>query len=103
MSRKVKQQKVRKIRMTDKIGIGLVWLVLVGLWVTCIDHIVNGQYFGYSNYYGQPVGTFLLLTVLVIVTPIAAVMTYKTVRDKGIKTTRVPERMERPPWRFPWE
>ena len=101
--KKSKRQNIRKLRTTDKIGIAFVWLFLIILWATCIVNIVNENYFGYKNYFGQPVGTYLLLSILIIATPICIIMTFKTIKNKSVETPSVPEWMNKPPWRLPWE
>ncbi len=53
-------------------------VILLILWVTCLTNLISGNLFGYKNYYGQPVGTLLLLTVLIIITPIICYAAWKS-------------------------
>jgi hypothetical protein len=93
----------RPIRRGDIIGIAFVGFILMMLWTTCIANLLKGNYFGYQNYYGQPVGTLLLLVVLAVVTPLYIYMTVKTIKDKKVKLSSTPSWMNKPPWKFPWK
>jgi len=93
----------RKIRKTDIIGIGIIGILLVILWATCIGYLVRRDFFGYQNYFGQPVGIFLLLVILIIATPVYIIMTAKAIRKRKLEMTSRPKWMNTPPWKFPWE
>ena len=93
----------RKIRKTDIIGIGIVGIIIAILLATCVGYLVKGYFFGHQNYYGQPVGTFLLLAVLIVATPVYIIMTAKTIRKRKVEMTSTPKCMDAPPWKFPWE
>lgn len=93
----------RPIRHVDIAGIVLIGLILAILWTTCLAYVLQGNYFGYRNYYNQPVGTLLLLIVLAIITPLYIYMAIKTIRDKRIRPTTTPAWMNKPPWKFPWK
>ncbi len=93
----------RKIRKVDIIGIGIIGILLVILWATCVGYLVRGDFFGYQNYFGQPVGTLLLLVFLIIATPVYIIMAVKTIRKRKVEMTSTPKWMDNPPWKFPWE
>jgi len=93
----------RKIRKTDIIGIGIIGILLAILWVTCIGYLVRHDFFGYQNYFRQPVGTFLLLVFLIIATAVYIIMTAKTIKRRKVEMTSTPKWMDTPPWKFPWE
>jgi L-asparagine transporter-like permease len=93
----------RKVRKTDIIGIGIVGVLLAILWATCIGYLVRRDFFGYQNYLGQPVGTFLLFVFLIIATAVYVIMTAKTIRKRKVEMTSTPKWMDSPPWKFPWE
>ena len=80
---------------------------LLVLWVTCLANLFSGNFFGYKNYYGQPVGTLLLLAVLIIITPIVGIMVWKSYkgeypkRQKGKYKRRYNHDNESDRW--PWQ
>jgi hypothetical protein len=96
-------KKSRKIRKTDIMGISIAGIILTILWATCISYFVRRDFFGYRNYFGQPVGFFLLLAILIIATPVYIIMTAKTIRKRKVEMTSTPKWMNIPPWKFPWE
>ena len=77
-------------------------LALVLLWSLCIAHIASGNYQGHTNYYGQPVGAFLLLSLLVVMTPVFLVMIYRVLKGREPGPTGPPLWMNTPPWKWPW-
>ncbi len=93
----------RKWRKSDIIGIGVGGVILLLLWALCIGKLIQGDYFGYKNYFGQPIGTLILLTFLIIATPIYMIMTIKTVKSRRVQLSSTPKWMNTPPWKFPWE
>jgi len=95
-------KKFRKIRKTDIMGISIAGIILAILWATCICYFVRGDFFGYQNYFGQPVGTFLVLVILLIATPVYIIMTAKTIRKRKVEMTSTLKWMDTPPWKFPW-
>lgn len=66
-------------------------MLLFSLWLLCLSHILSGNLFGDQNYFGQPVGTFLLLAILVTVTPVYIVMTVRTLRNCKVKRFSIPD------------
>ena len=101
--KKSKNAHSRPIRTIDIIGIAIVGLLLIVLWAACIAHLAHGNYFGHINYYGQPVGPFLLLPVLIVITPLYIYLTIKTIKERKIRLAEKPKWMNKPPWKFPWE
>ncbi len=93
----------RKLRKSDIIGISVAGVFLLLLWALCIGNLIQGDYFGYKNYFGQPIGTFLLLAFLIIATPINIIMIIKTVKSRRVRLSSTPKWMNTPPWKFPWE
>jgi hypothetical protein len=98
-----KDKHSRKIRKTDIMGISIAGIILAILWAICIGYFVRRDFFGYQNYFGQPVGTFLVLVILLIATPVYIIMTVKTIRKSKVDMTSTPKWMNIPPWKFPWE
>jgi hypothetical protein len=96
-------KKSRKIRKTDIMGISIAGIILAIFWATCIGYFIRRDFFGYRNYFGQPVGFFLLLAILIIATPVYIIMTAKTIRKRKVEMTSTPKWMNIPPWKFPWE
>ena len=91
------------MRKIDIIGILLVWLFLAMLWVTCIVNLINGNYYGYRNYYGQPIGTLMLLVFLIVTTFVCLIMTIKTIRKSKVDSYTEPKLMNTLPSEWPWE
>lgn len=81
----------------------LVFLLI--LWVTFFSYLISKNYFGHTNYYGQPVGTFLLLPVLIVATGVFIFGLWKYSKGEDIfnKNSDRPEYMEKPPFKWPWE
>lgn len=80
--KKKKRHTSNREKRINLIGSSLAGIILLILWVTCLKNLFSGNLFGYKNYYGQPVGTLLLLSVLVIVTPIACYAAWKSYKGE---------------------
>jgi heme/copper-type cytochrome/quinol oxidase subunit 2 len=97
-----KDKKSRKIQRKDIVGIMLAGFIIISLWLICIRHLVQGNFVGHENYYNQPIGTFMLLLVLLIATPIYIYMVLMTVKYRRVKLISTPRWMQTPPWKLPW-
>lgn len=69
----------KKLLIISSVVIGVIFL---SLWTACIANLYTGNLFGYKNHYGQPVGTLLLLSVLVICTPLLIIFFWKAFKEK---------------------
>ena len=83
--RNKKKIKQRKIRRVEILAFAIAFLILAILWTVCISYLFSGNYFGHDNYYGQPVGTLLLLIVLVVATLVYFVAMWKTIKGQKIE------------------
>jgi hypothetical protein len=92
--------KPRPVRKADIMGIAVVWLFIFILWFTCITNLIKGNFFGYFNYYEQPVGTMVLLIVLMVMTPVFLVVTVNILKGKDPKDI-FPGWSNRPPSNLP--
>jgi hypothetical protein len=92
--------KPRKIRKVDIVAFIIAFIFLAILWTVCISYLFSGNYFGYDNYYGQPVGTLLLLIVLIVATPVFFIAIWKTIKGQEIGTLNG---MDKPPFKWPWD
>jgi hypothetical protein len=114
MSRRDKKGKplfrnVPHLKRFDIWGIILTGVFLIILWIECISLITSGHYEGHYNYFGQPVGAFILLCALIVVTPVYIVLTIKSIRTGKTDWDSPREsRKEREfwaqkwPWKWPW-
>jgi uncharacterized membrane protein len=93
----------RKIRRADIAAIIVSAILLVILWVKFIDLFISKNYFGYFNYYGQPVGIFLLLVMLVVITPLFFIIAWRTINRGNKNQYNTPQWMQKPPFKFPWQ
>jgi len=98
----IKKRNTHPIRRMDVTAILIVWLFIIVLWVTCISGIINGNFIGHVNYYGQPVGYMLLLVFLIVSTCVCLIMTVRTIKKRKVEYNSTPEWMNEPPWKWPW-
>jgi peptidoglycan biosynthesis protein MviN/MurJ (putative lipid II flippase) len=101
-----KRQKSKQERRLDLIGAIVVGLLMLMLWVTCLTYLFAGNLFGHINHYGQPVGTGLLLTLLIIMTPLLVYIAWKGYKGGTVKKPKGKQRKnrheEKPFIKFPW-
>lgn len=76
--------------------------VLVLLWGLCVSHLKAGNFQGHTNYYGQPVGALMLLSLLLVATPVYLVMVYRVLRGKAPGPAAASPWMNKPLWKWPW-
>ncbi len=69
----------KKLLIVTSVVMGI---MLLPLWTICIANLYNGNLFGHRNHYGQPVGTLLLLTVLIICTPLLVLVLWKAFKGE---------------------
>lgn len=69
-----------KTRRSEVVAIAVVALFLCILWAKGILNLVAGNHLGYVNFYGQQVGTVLLLATLVVVTPVFVVLAWRRLK-----------------------
>jgi len=95
----------RKLRKIDIIGFLSIGVFLVMLWVICLSYLLRKDYFGYHNYFDQPIGTLMLLIILIIGTPVYLVMLWRQFRGTAdyTKPDDSPSWMKKPPFKLPWE
>jgi O-antigen/teichoic acid export membrane protein len=96
----------RRQRRLDIIGIVFGFIFLIILWVQCISYLRTVNFFGHENYFGQPIDTLLLLTLLIIITPISFVASWRTIFRKKRAKHKITEKslwMDEQSWKFPWE
>lgn len=65
-SGKPKRECRRLLRSWEKIGLAIAFIFLVVYWTKVFHYYISGDAWGHSNYWGQPVGTFLLIAVLLV-------------------------------------
>jgi hypothetical protein len=90
------------LRKADIFGLVVAGMFLLILWTTCVINFISGNFMGYRNYYGQPVGTFILLIVLAVATPVYVIVIIRLIRKQKIESYPVPAWMKEPPWKWPW-
>jgi hypothetical protein len=61
---KPKRERLRSLTKWETIGLTIAFIFLVVYWTKAFHYYVSGNAWGHSNYWGQPVGTFLLIAVL---------------------------------------
>ena len=89
----------------NRLGFWFSFVFIVILWVTVISYIKSGNYFGHSNYMGLPVGTFLLLPVLIVATGVFIYAVWKHFHGVEVmnRIGKNPKWMNKPPYKWPWQ
>jgi len=81
-----KTQKKKPVSKQEKklliISCAVIGTIFLSLWAVCIANLYNGNLFGFRNHYDQPVGTLLLLSVLIICTPLLIIVFWKAFKGK---------------------
>lgn len=102
---KKQRRKSEREKRADRLGFWFFLIFLIILWTTFFSYIISGNYFGHSNYMGLQVGTFLLLPVLIVGTFVFIFAVWKHFKGDDVlgKTTKNPEWMNKPPYKWPWQ
>lgn len=58
------RQSRRSLTNWEKVGLIVAFIFLLIYWTKALHYLASGNAWGHSNYWGQPVGTFLLVAVL---------------------------------------
>jgi hypothetical protein len=102
-----KGHRPRRLRRVEVLGMGIFGFLLIILWTQCIWYFMSGHFFGHKNYYGQPVGTFLLVAMLMVFTLVFFVIVWRILRGRpimrGEPSAKSPSWMEEPPFKWPWQ
>jgi hypothetical protein len=61
---KPKREYRRSLTKWETIGLTIAFIFLVVYWTKAFHYYMSGNAWGHSNYWGQPVGAFLLIAVL---------------------------------------